>query len=201
MSNELKGLITVTDFRKAESYPNSCKDDLGRLRVGAAVGTGADTPSRVEALVEAGVDVIVVDTAHGHSAGVIERVRWVKQNFPQVQVIGGNIATECCISIIRCRCRCCKVGIGPGSICTTRIVAGIGMPQISAIDSVASALKDQIPLIADGGIRSLVIWQKRSVRVQVRSWLVHYLQVLKKRRAKLSFSKVVTTKHIVVWVH
>lgn len=153
-SNELKGLITVTDFRKAESYPNSCKDDLGRLRVGAAVGTGADTPSRVEALVEAGVDVIVVDTAHGHSAGVIERVRWVKQNFPQVQVIGGNIATgDAALALLDAGADAVKVGIGPGSICTTRIVAGIGMPQISAIDSVASALKDQIPLIADGGIR------------------------------------------------
>ncbi|MFA3150317.1 IMP dehydrogenase [Acinetobacter baumannii] len=153
-SNELKGLITVTDFRKAESYPNSCKDDLGRLRVGAAVGTGADTSSRVEALVEAGVDVIVVDTAHGHSAGVIERVRWVKQNFPQVQVIGGNIATgDAALALLDAGADAVKVGIGPGSICTTRIVAGIGMPQISAIDSVASALKDQIPLIADGGIR------------------------------------------------
>ncbi|EPC1145082.1 IMP dehydrogenase [Acinetobacter baumannii] len=153
-SNELKGLITVTDFRKAESYPNSCKDDLGRLCVGAAVGTGADTPSRVEALVEAGVDVIVVDTAHGHSAGVIERVRWVKQNFPQVQVIGGNIATgDAALALLDAGADAVKVGIGPGSICTTRIVAGIGMPQISAIDSVASALKDQIPLIADGGIR------------------------------------------------
>ncbi|EPQ5784822.1 IMP dehydrogenase [Acinetobacter baumannii] len=153
-SNELKGLITVTDFRKAESYPNSCKDDLGRLRVGAAVGAGADTPSRVEALVEAGVDVIVVDTAHGHSAGVIERVRWVKQNFPQVQVIGGNIATgDAALALLDAGADAVKVGIGPGSICTTRIVAGIGMPQISAIDSVASALKDQIPLIADGGIR------------------------------------------------
>ncbi|MFX7947133.1 IMP dehydrogenase [Acinetobacter baumannii] len=153
-SNELKGLITVTDFRKAESYPNSCKDDLGRLRVGAAVGTGADTLSRVEALVEAGVDVIVVDTAHGHSAGVIERVRWVKQNFPQVQVIGGNIATgDAALALLDAGADAVKVGIGPGSICTTRIVAGIGMPQISAIDSVASALKDQIPLIADGGIR------------------------------------------------
>ena len=153
-SNELKGLITVTDFRKAESYPNSCKDDLGRLRVGAAVGTGVETPSRVEALVEAGVDVIVVDTAHGHSAGVIERVRWVKQNFPQVQVIGGNIATgDAALALLDAGADAVKVGIGPGSICTTRIVAGIGMPQISAIDSVANALKDQIPLIADGGIR------------------------------------------------
>ncbi|HFX6517546.1 TPA: IMP dehydrogenase [Acinetobacter nosocomialis] len=153
-NNELKGLITVTDFRKAESYPTSCKDDLGRLRVGAAVGTGVETPSRVEALVEAGVDVIVVDTAHGHSAGVIERVRWVKQNFPQVQVIGGNIATgDAALALLDAGADAVKVGIGPGSICTTRIVAGIGMPQISAIDSVANALKDQIPLIADGGIR------------------------------------------------
>ncbi|CAM4156349.1 IMP dehydrogenase [Acinetobacter pragensis] len=153
-NNELKGLITVTDFRKAELYPNSCKDDLGRLRVGAAVGTGTETPSRVEALVEAGVDAIVVDTAHGHSAGVIERVRWVKANYPQVQVIGGNIATgDAALALLDAGADAVKVGIGPGSICTTRIVAGIGMPQISAIDSVANALKDQIPLIADGGIR------------------------------------------------
>ena len=153
-NNELKGLITVTDFRKAELYPNSCKDDLGRLRVGAAVGTGVETPSRVEALVDAGVDVIVVDTAHGHSAGVIERVRWVKANYPQVQVIGGNIATgDAALALLDAGADAVKVGIGPGSICTTRIVAGIGMPQISAIDSVANALKDQIPLIADGGIR------------------------------------------------
>ncbi|MEG2558878.1 MAG: IMP dehydrogenase [Acinetobacter sp.] len=152
--NELKGLITVTDFRKAESYPSSCKDDLGRLRVGAAVGTGVETPSRVEALVDAGVDAIVVDTAHGHSAGVIERVRWVKANYPQVQVIGGNIATgDAALALLDAGADAVKVGIGPGSICTTRIVAGIGMPQISAIDSVANALKDQIPLIADGGIR------------------------------------------------
>ncbi len=150
----LKGLITVTDFRKAELYPNSCKDDLGRLRVGAAVGTGQETPSRVESLVDAGVDVIVVDTAHGHSAGVIERVRWVKQNFPQVQVIGGNIATgDAALALLDAGADAVKVGIGPGSICTTRIVAGIGVPQISAIDNVAQALKEQIPLIADGGIR------------------------------------------------
>ncbi len=153
-NNELKGLITVTDFNKAELYPNSCKDDLGRLRVGAAVGTGLETPSRVEALVEAGVDAIVVDTAHGHSAGVIERVRWVKANYPQVQVIGGNIATgDAALALLDAGADAVKVGIGPGSICTTRIVAGIGMPQMSAIDSVANALKEQIPLIADGGIR------------------------------------------------
>ena len=153
-NNELKGLITVTDFRKAELYPNSCKDDLGRLRVGAAVGTGVETPSRVEALVEAGVDAIVVDTAHGHSAGVIERLSWVKANYPQVQVIGGNIATgDAALALLDAGADAVKVGIGPGSICTTRIVAGIGMPQISAIDAVANALKEQIPLIADGGIR------------------------------------------------
>ena len=150
----LKGLITVTDFRKAELYPNACKDCQGRLRVGAAVGTGPDTPSRVEALVEAGADVIVVDTAHGHSHGVIERVRWVKQNFPHVQVIGGNIATaEAALALLEAGADAVKVGIGPGSICTTRIVAGIGVPQISAIDNVARALNNQIPVIADGGIR------------------------------------------------
>ena len=144
----------MTDFRKAELYPNSCKDDLGRLRVGAAVGTGAETPARVEALVDAGADVIVVDTAHGHSAGVIERVRWVKQNYPQVQVIGGNIATaDAALALLDAGADAVKVGIGPGSICTTRIVAGIGVPQISAIDNVARALKGEIPLIADGGIR------------------------------------------------
>ncbi|HNC86858.1 MAG TPA: IMP dehydrogenase, partial [Agitococcus sp.] len=126
----------------------------GRLRVGAAVGTGADTPARVEALIEAGVDVIVVDTAHGHSKGVIDRVAWIKKNFPQMQVIGGNIATgDAALALLDAGADAVKVGIGPGSICTTRIVAGIGVPQISAIDNVARALNNQIPLIADGGIR------------------------------------------------
>ena len=151
---QLKGLITVNDFRKAELYPNACKDSQGRLRVGAAVGTGADTPDRVAALVEAGADVLVVDTAHGHSNGVIERVRWVKREFPHIQVIGGNIATgDAALALLDAGADAVKVGIGPGSICTTRIVAGIGVPQISAIDNVARALKEQIPLIADGGIR------------------------------------------------
>ena len=151
---ELKGLITVNDFRKAELYPNACKDSQGRLRVGAAVGTGAETPERVAALIEAGVDVLVVDTAHGHSSGVIERVRWIKQTYPNVQVIGGNIATaDAALALMEAGADAVKVGIGPGSICTTRIVAGIGVPQISAIDNVARALKDQIPVIADGGIR------------------------------------------------
>lgn len=151
---KLKGLITVNDFRKAEMYPNACKDDQGRLRVGAAVGTGADTPTRVEALVEAGVDVIVVDTAHGHSQGVIARVAWIKQRFPHIQVVGGNIATaDAALALLNAGADAVKVGIGPGSICTTRIVAGIGVPQISAIDNVAKALNNQIPLIADGGIR------------------------------------------------
>jgi len=151
---QLKGLITVNDFRKAELYPNASKDDQGRLRVGAAVGTGAETEARAEALIEAGVDVLVVDTAHGHSRGVIERVAWIKKNYPNMQVIGGNIATgDAALALLDAGADAVKVGIGPGSICTTRIVAGIGVPQISAIDNVARALKGQIPIIADGGIR------------------------------------------------
>jgi len=150
----LKGLITVNDFQKAERFPNSSKDAHGRLRVGAAVGTGAETPARVEALIEAGVDVLVVDTAHGHSQGVIDRVRWIKEHYPNMQVIGGNIATgEAALALLEAGADAVKVGIGPGSICTTRIVAGIGVPQISAIDLVARALNNRIPLIADGGIR------------------------------------------------
>lgn len=150
----LKGLITVNDFQKAERFPTACKDDQGRLRVGAAVGTGADTPARVEALIEAGVDVLVVDTAHGHSQGVLDRVRWIKTHFPHMQVIGGNIATgDAALALLDAGADAVKVGIGPGSICTTRIVAGIGVPQITAIDLVARALNNQIPLIADGGIR------------------------------------------------
>lgn len=150
----LKGLITVNDFRKAELYPMACKDDQGRLRVGAAVGTGAETEARAEALIEAGVDVLVVDTAHGHSKGVIDRVAWIKKRYPEMQVIGGNIATgDAALALLDAGADAVKVGIGPGSICTTRIVAGIGVPQISAIDLVAKALKGQIPLIADGGIR------------------------------------------------
>lgn len=150
----LRGLITVNDFSKAENNPNACKDEQGRLRVGAAVGTGADTQARVEALIAADVDIIVVDTAHGHSKGVIDKVSWIKKHYPNVQVIGGNIATGDAAKALRdAGADAVKVGIGPGSICTTRIIAGVGMPQISAIDSVASALQDCIPLIADGGIR------------------------------------------------
>ncbi|GAF59058.1 inosine-5'-monophosphate dehydrogenase [Psychrobacter sp. JCM 18902] len=150
----LRGLITVNDFAKAENNPNACKDEQGRLRVGAAVGTGADTQARVEALIAADVDIIVVDTAHGHSKGVIDKVSWIKKHYPHVQVIGGNIATgDAALALRDAGADAVKVGIGPGSICTTRIIAGIGVPQISAIDNVASALKDSIPLIADGGIR------------------------------------------------
>lgn len=150
----LKGLITVNDFTKAENNPNAAKDSRGRLRVGAAVGTGAETEARVEALIDANVDVIIVDTAHGHSKGVIDRVAWIKKNYPNIQVIGGNIATgDAALALMDAGANAVKVGIGPGSICTTRIIAGIGVPQISAIDNVATALKDRIPLIADGGIR------------------------------------------------
>lgn len=152
---KLSGMITVKDIRKARDYPNACKDADGRLRVGAAVGAGEGTDVRVAALVEAGVDVLIVDTAHGHSQGVIDRVRWVKENFPQVQVIGGNIATgEAALALVEAGADAVKVGIGPGSICTTRIVAGVGVPQISAVANVAKALEGTgVPLIADGGIR------------------------------------------------
>lgn len=152
---QLKGMMTVKDIEKAKAYPLATKDTEDRLRVGAAVGTSAETPDRIAALVAAGVDVIIVDTAHGHSKGVIERVRWAKQNYPQLQVIGGNIATgEAAQALAKAGADAVKVGIGPGSICTTRVVAGVGVPQISAIANVAEALKDRgIPLIADGGVR------------------------------------------------
>ncbi len=151
----LRGLITVKDIQKAKDYPNACKDEQERLRVGAAVGVGAGTDERVEALVAAGVDVIVVDTAHGHSQGVIDRVRWIKRHYPDIQVIGGNIATgEAAVALLEAGADAVKVGIGPGSICTTRVVAGVGVPQITAVANVAQALKDTgLPLIADGGIR------------------------------------------------
>ena len=154
-AGELRGMITVKDIEKATRYPNACKDSQGRLRVGAAVGTGGGTEERVAALVEAGVDVIVVDTAHGHSQGVLNRVAWIKKHFPDVDVIGGNIATaEAAIALMEAGADGVKVGIGPGSICTTRIVAGIGVPQITAVSEVAAALKGtDVPLISDGGIR------------------------------------------------
>lgn len=152
---ELRGLATVKDIVKNTAHPFACKDGKGQLRVGAAVGVGAGTEERVERLVAAGVDVIVVDTAHGHSSGVIERVRWVKQNYPNVQVIGGNIATGAAArALAEAGADGVKVGIGPGSICTTRIVAGVGVPQITAISDVAEALEGTgVPLIADGGVR------------------------------------------------
>jgi len=151
----LRGLITVKDILKSTEHPHASKDEFGKLRVGAAVGVGPDADERIEALVRAGVDVIVVDTAHGHSRGVIDRVRWIKQRYSQVQVIGGNIATaEAARALADAGADGVKVGIGPGSICTTRIVAGVGVPQITAISEVASALDGSgIPLIADGGIR------------------------------------------------
>jgi IMP dehydrogenase len=151
----LRGLITVKDILKSSEHPNACKDELGRLRVGAAIGVGEGTDERAAALVEAGVDVLVVDTAHGHAQGVLDRVQWVKRNFPQIQVIGGNIATAAgAKALIDHGADGVKVGIGPGSICTTRIVAGVGVPQVTAVQNVASALKGtDVPMIADGGIR------------------------------------------------
>ncbi|HET7774320.1 MAG TPA: IMP dehydrogenase [Burkholderiaceae bacterium] len=152
---ELRGLITVKDIQKATEHPLAAKDEHGKLRAGAAVGVGPGTEERVEALARAGVDVIVVDTAHGHSQGVLDRVRWVKKNFPGVDVVGGNIATAAAArALVDAGADAVKVGIGPGSICTTRIVAGVGVPQITAISDVADALAGTgVPLIADGGIR------------------------------------------------
>ncbi|MEI8385259.1 MAG: IMP dehydrogenase [Nitrosomonadaceae bacterium] len=152
---ELCGLITVKDIIKTSEHPNACKDDLGRLRVGAAIGVGEGSDERAEALVEAGADVLIVDTAHGHSQSVLERVQWVKKRFPHIQVIGGNIATAAAAkALVDHGADGVKVGIGPGSICTTRIVAGVGVPQITAIQNVADALTGTgVPMIADGGIR------------------------------------------------
>ena len=152
---QLRGMITVKDIQKSSDFPSACKDEWGRLRVGAAVGTGGDTEARIMALVAEDVDVIVVDTAHGHSHNVLERVRWIKTHYPQTQVIGGNIATAAAArDLVAAGADAVKVGIGPGSICTTRIIAGVGVPQISAVANVAEALRDSdIPLIADGGVR------------------------------------------------
>lgn len=151
---QLRGLITVKDIQKAQEKPFACKDSAEQLRVGAAVGVGENTEDRITALVEAGVDVIVVDTAHGHSEGVIQRVRWIKKHYPDVQVIAGNIATkEAAKDLVKAGADAVKVGIGPGSICTTRIVTGVGVPQITAIAQVAEGVKGKVPVIADGGIR------------------------------------------------
>jgi len=152
---QLRGMITVKDIQKAKDYPHACKDGQERLRVGAAVGTSEGTEERVEALIAVGVDVIVVDTAHGHSQGVLDRIRWIKSAYPDVQIIGGNIATaEAALALADLEVDAVKVGIGPGSICTTRIIAGVGVPQISAIANVATALQGTgIPVIADGGVR------------------------------------------------
>ena len=151
---ELRGLITVKDIQKAHDNPHSAKDSHERLRVGAAVGVGGETERRVAALAEAGVDVVVVDTAHGHSQGVIDRVAWIRKNYPELQMIAGNIVTaDAALALRDAGVDAVKVGVGPGSICTTRIVAGVGVPQITAISMVADALKDSNPLIADGGVR------------------------------------------------
>ena len=152
---KLCGMITVKDIQKAKDYPQACKDNQERLRVGAAVGTGQGTEDRIGALVDAGVDVVIVDTAHGHSQGVLDRVSWVKKNYPNLQVIGGNIATaDAALALADAGADAVKVGIGPGSICTTRIVAGVGVPQITAVDNAVQALKGTgIPVISDGGVR------------------------------------------------
>ncbi|MCI0749361.1 MAG: IMP dehydrogenase, partial [Nevskiales bacterium] len=152
---QLRGMITVKDIQKSTDFPLASKDSEGRLRVGAAVGTGGDTEERVAALVEADVDVVVVDTAHGHSKGVLDRIRWIRKKYPDVQIIGGNVATaEGALALVDAGADAVKVGIGPGSICTTRVVAGVGVPQIGAILAAAEGLKKKnVPLISDGGVR------------------------------------------------
>lgn len=152
---ELRGLITLKDIRKSEDYPNACKDEQGRLRVAAAVGTGPDSADRIEAIIEAGVDVVIVDTAHGHSQFVLDQVKYIKDNYPGVSVIGGNIATaDAARDLVKAGADAVKVGIGPGSICTTRIVTGVGVPQISAVANVVEAVKgSDVCVISDGGIR------------------------------------------------
>ncbi len=152
---QLKGLVTVKDMQKSKDFPNAVKDSQERLIVAAAVGAGGDTEERVEKLVKAGVDVLVVDTAHGHSEGVLSRVRWIRQRYPDMQIIAGNIVTgDAALALVEAGVDAVKVGVGPGSICTTRIVAGVGVPQITAIDDVATALREtDVPLIADGGVR------------------------------------------------
>ncbi len=152
---ELKGMVTVKDIAKSQAYPNACKDQLGQLRTGASVGTGADTDDRVAALVEAGADVIVVDTAHGHSQGVLDRISWIKQKYPSVPVMGGNVATrDGAQALLDAGVDAVKVGIGPGSICTTRVVTGVGVPQVTAVSEAAKAAEEaDVPVIADGGVR------------------------------------------------
>ncbi|GAB2997094.1 IMP dehydrogenase [Psychrosphaera aestuarii] len=152
---KLKGLITVKDFQKADSKPNACKDERGSLRVGAAVGVGPGTDERIDALVKAGVDVLLIDTSHGHSQGVLDRVKWARDTYPELQIVGGNVATaEGALALVEAGVNAVKVGIGPGSICTTRIVTGCGVPQITAIaDAVDAVAGKNIPVIADGGIR------------------------------------------------
>jgi len=152
---QLRGLITVKDIQKSRDFPNAAKDSAEQLLAAAAVGTGGDTEERITALVKAGVDIVVVDTAHGHSKGVLDRIRWTKQNFPDVQIIGGNVSTaDGARALAEAGADGVKIGQGPGSICTTRVVAGIGVPQVTAVSSAAEALRDLgVPIIADGGIR------------------------------------------------
>jgi IMP dehydrogenase len=198
---ELRGLMTVKDILKASEHPDAAKDELGRLRVGAAVGVGEGTEERVGALVEAGADVIVVDTAHGHAQGVLDRVRWVKKTYPNANVIGGNIATrDAALALIDHGADGVKVGIGPGSICTTRIVAGVGVPQITAIQNVADALKDSdVPCIADGGIRYSGDIAKAIAAGASSVMLGSLFAAARKRPARSSSSRAARTSRTAAW--
>ena len=200
-SFELRGLITVKDIDKAEKFPNACKDDQGRLRVGASIGTSPDTDDRVAALVKAGVDILVIDTAHGHSMNVINRVKKIKSQYPSVDIIAGNIATaEGALALAKAGADGVKVGIGPGSICTTRIITGIGVPQITAIANVVDALKDtDIPVIADGGIRFSGDISKALAAGAHSVMMGSMFAGTENLREKLSFMRDVHTNLIVVW--
>lgn len=195
------GLVTYKDITKAKDKPFACKDKLGRLRVAAGVGVTADSMTRVDALVEAGVDAIVIDTAHGHSKGVIGVLKDIKAKYPDIDVVVGNIATgEAAKFLVEAGADGVKVGIGPGSICTTRVIAGVGVPQLSAVYDVAKALKGTgVPLIADGGIRySGDIVKALALGLTQLCWAVCWL-VLKNRREKRSYSMDVSISHIGVW--
>jgi len=200
---ELRGLVTVKDIQKSRDFPNAAKDDAEQLLAAAAVGTGGDTEDRIAALVEAGVDIIVVDTAHGHSQGVLDRVRWAKQHHPHIQVIGGNVSTSAgAVALAEAGADAVKVGQGPGSICTTRVVAGVGVPQVSAVAAAAEALKErEIPVIADGGIRFSGDFAKAIAAGASVVMIGSCSLERRKRRVMLSCTKGARTRVIGVWGH
>jgi IMP dehydrogenase len=197
----LRGMITVKDFQKAERKPNACKDEHGRLRVGAAVGAGAGNEERVDALVAAGVDVLLIDSSHGHSEGVLQRIRETRAKYPDLQIIGGNVATGAGAALAEAGCSAVKVGIGPGSICTTRIVTGVGVPQITAVSDAVEALEGTgIPVIADGGIRFSGDIAKAIAAGAAAVMVGSMLAGTEESRVKSNSTRAVLTNLTAVWV-